>query len=239
MAADKSPFCRYRPIAWSLNADRRNAREEVSPMPGPGPESAPSPEEGPPNPDQPQVQGGPGGPRFTWVPGSELDGHELSGPVPPEALPGAKPEGAIPAVLDWQALLEALAASGMLDGNLEDQDAEMAEELEAEDNGRMGPSMEPGPALAGWLNVAAGAAAAPDENGLTGVAVAARRQAAHANSVELAAVAQITSRAAAADRRIGVNKDGRPARVGRDAIGQVEMALRLSHDGAGAWADLA
>jgi hypothetical protein len=221
-------------------------------MPGPGPESTPSPEGGPPDPDQPQVQGGPGGPRFTWVPGSELDGHELSGPVPPEALPGAKPEGAIPAVLDWQALLEALAASGMLDGNLEDQDAEMAEELEAEDNGRMGPSMdpgqvaalavdhmEPGPALAGWLNVAAGAAAALDENGLTGVAVAARRQAAHANSVELAAVAQITSRAAAADRRIGVNKDGRPARVGRDAIGQVQMALRLSHDGAGAWADLA
>jgi hypothetical protein len=221
-------------------------------MPGPGPESAPSPEGGPSDPDQPQVQGGPGGPRFTWVPGSELDGHELSGPVPPEALPGPKPEGAIPAGLDWQALLDALAASGMLDGNLEDQDAEMAEELDAEDNGRMGPSMdpgrvaalavdhmEPGPALAGWLNVAAGAAAALDENGLTGVAVAARRQAAHANSVELAAVAQITSRAAAADRRIGVNEDGRPARVGRDAIGQVEMALRLSHDGAGAWADLA
>src|ERR1700689_5600611 len=110
MAADRPPFCRYRPIAWSLNVDHRDAREEVSPMPGPGPESTPSPEGGPPDPDQPQVQGGPSGPRFTWVPGSELDGHELSGPVPPEALPGAKPEGAIPAVLDWQGLLEALGA---------------------------------------------------------------------------------------------------------------------------------
>ena len=99
--------------------------------------------------------------------------------------------------------------------------------------------MKPGPALAGWLNVAAGAAASLDENGLTGLAVAARKQAAHANGVELTAVAQITSRAAAADRRVGVSSAGRPARVCRDAVGQVEMALRLSHDGAEAWAHLA
>ena len=99
--------------------------------------------------------------------------------------------------------------------------------------------MEPGPALAGWLEVAAGAATSLDENGLTGLAIAARKQAAHAHGVELAAVAQITSRAAAADRRVGVSDAGRPARVCRDAVGQVEMALRLSHDGAQAWADLA
>ena len=99
--------------------------------------------------------------------------------------------------------------------------------------------MEPGPALAGWLDVAADSAASLDENGLTGLAIAARKQAAYANGVELAAVAQITSRAAAADRRVGVSGAGRPARVCRDAVGQVEMALRLSHDGAQAWADLA
>ena len=140
----------------------------------------------------------------------------------------------------------------MLDGDPEDQDAELAEELEAERDGRMGPSMdpaqlaalaveymEPGPALAGWLNVAAGGAASLNENGLTGLAIAARKQAAHVHGVELTAVAQITSRAAAADQRVGVSDEGRPARVCRDAVGQVEMALRLSHDGAEAWADLA
>ena len=134
----------------------------------------------------------------------------------------------------------------------QDQDAELAEELEAERDGRMGPSMdpaqlaalaveymEPGPALAGWLNVAAGGAASLNENGLTGLAIAARKQAAHVHGVELTAVAQITSRAAAADQRVGVSAEGRPARVCRDAVGQVEMALRLSHDGAEAWADLA
>jgi hypothetical protein len=201
--------------------------------------------------DLPQAENGPADSRFTWVPGSQIDGQELSGPVPPEALPGGQPAAAVPG-LDWQALLEALAASGMLDGDPEEQDAELAEELEAERDGRMGPSMdparlaalaveymEPGPALAGWLNVAAGGAASLDENGLTGLAIAARKQAAHVHGVELTAVAQITSRAAAADQRVGVSAEGRPVRVCRDAVGQVEMALRLSHDGAEAWADLA
>jgi hypothetical protein len=212
--------------------------------PEPGPEAEPEPG-GP----LPRSEGG--GPRFSWVPGSELDGVELSGPVPPEALPGGR-VGGVAAGLDWQALLDALAASGLLDGDPENQDAELAEELAAEADGRMGPAMdsgrlaamvvehmEPGPALAGWLDVAAGSAASLDENGLTGLVIAARKQAAYANGVELAAVAQITSRAAAADRRVGVSGAGRPARVCRDAVGQVEMALRLSHDGAQAWADLA
>ena len=210
----------------------------------PGPEGEPEPGGA-----QPCSEGV--GPRFTWVPGSELDGVELSGPVPLEALPGGRQAGAA-AGLDWQALLDALAASGLLDGDPENQDAELAEELAAEAGGLMGPSlepaqlaalavefMEPGPALAGWLEVAAGAAAWLDENELTGLAVAARKQASHAHGVELAAVAQIASRAAAADRRVGVSAAGRPARVCRDAVGQVEMALRLSPDGAQAWADLA
>jgi hypothetical protein len=205
-----------------------------------------------PEPDGPQPCGEGGGPRFSWVPGSELDGVELSGPVPPEALPGGDRAGGAAAGLDWQALLDALAASGLLDGDPENQDAELAEELAAEADGRMGPAMdparlaafaveymEPGPALGGWLEVAAGGAGSLDENGLTGLVIAARKQAAHANGVELAAVAQITSRAAAADRRVGVSGEGRPARVCRDAVGQVEMALRLSPDGAQAWTDLA
>jgi Domain of unknown function (DUF222) len=219
-----------------------------------GPEAQGPEAQGPeaqPDADLPQAENGPGDSRFTWVPGSQMDGQELSGPVPPEALPGGQPTAAVPG-LDWQALLEALAASGMLDGDPDNQDAELAEELEAERDGRMGPSMgpaqlaalaveymEPGPALAGWLNVAAGGAASLNECSLTGLAIAARKQAAHVHGVELTAVAQITSRAAAADRRIGVSAEGRPARVCRDAVSQVEMALRLSHDGAEAWADLA
>jgi Domain of unknown function (DUF222) len=230
---------------------------DATPEPGPepqGPEPQGPEAQGPesqPEADLPQAENGPGDSRFTWVPGSQMDGQELSGPVPPEALPGGQPTAAVPG-LDWQALLEALAASGMLDGDPDDQDAELAEELEAERDGRMGPSMgpaqlaalaveymEPGPALAGWLNVAAGGAASLNEYGLTGLAIAARKQAAHVHGVELTAVAQITSRAAAADRRVGVSAEGRPARVCRDAVSQVEMALRLSHDGAEAWADLA
>jgi len=223
---------------------------EVQGLEAQGPEA-----EGPqaqPGADLPEARGASDDPRFTWVPGSEVDGHELSGPVPPEALPGGKQAGVGPVGLDWQALLDALAASGLLDGDPESQDSELAEELEAEGDGRMGPPldqahlaalaieyMEPGPGLAGWLEVAAGAATTLDEYDLTGLAVAARKQAAHANGVELTAVAQITSRAAAADRRVGVSAEGRPARVCRDAAGQVEMALRLSHDGAQAWADLA
>jgi Domain of unknown function (DUF222) len=218
--------------------------------------SVDTPEHGPekePEPDDSQPRDESVGPQFTWVPGSELDGVELSGPVPPEALPGGQqPGAAAPASLDWQALLDALAASGVLDGDAQNQDAELAEELEAEAEGRMGPSldpvqlaafaveyMEPGPALGGWLQLAAGAAGSLDENGLTGLAIAARRQAAYANGVELTAVAQIASRAAAADRRVGVSSAGRPARVCRDAVGQVGMALRLSPDGAQVWADLA
>jgi len=217
--------------------------------------TAVTPEPGPerePDADGQQPRGEGGGPRFSWVPGSELDGVELSGPVPPEALPGGARAAGVPAGLDWQALVNALAASGLLDGDPENQDAELAEELAAERDGRMGPPMdparlaalaieymEPGPALAGWLEVAAGAAASLDEYDLTGLAIAARKQAAHANRVELTAVAQITSRAAAADRRVGVSVEGRPARVCRDAAGQVGMALRLSPDRAQAWADLA
>jgi hypothetical protein len=211
-----------------------------------------SPEGERPTPDGRQAHRDAGGPRFTWAVGSQEGGRELSGPVPPAELPGHETDGALPAGLDWQALLDALAASGMLGGDPEKQDTDLAEELAAEQDGRMGPAMEPGklaamavehmepgPALAGWLNVAAGAATSLDEDGLAGLAVAARKQSAHAHSVELTAVSQIASRAAAADPRIGVSQEGRPARVCRDAAGQIEMALMLSHDGAEAWADLA
>src|SRR3984885_5907345 len=79
---------------------------------------------------------------------------------------------------DYQALLDGLAASGFLDGNPEDQDAVLAEEIEAAEEGRLEPAdpvwvaglaalaveyMDPGPAQAGWLEVAAAQAGRLDE----------------------------------------------------------------------------
>jgi Domain of unknown function (DUF222) len=152
--------------------------------------------------------------------------------------------------LDWQALLEALAAGGLLDGDPDGQDA--AEEQAAAADGRMSQPlspgaagalavehMVPGPAQAGWLAAAAAEARSLDEYGLAGVAIAARQLASWAAAAELAAVAQITARAAAADRRIGLQPDGRPARLCRDALGQISLALMLTDHSATDWADLA
>jgi Domain of unknown function (DUF222) len=80
--------------------------------------------------------------------------------------------------------------------------------------------MPPGPAQAGWLGMAAAGAERLDEDALTGVAVA---------SGWLVSWAQA----------VGLKPDGRSARVSRDAVGQIEMALKLSHYGAEERADLA
>ena len=166
-------------------------------------------------------------------------------------LAPSSPEGgqvaAAGGALDLQALLDALAAGGLLGGADED-----ADELAAMDDGRMGPPlsagqvaalavehMDPGPAMAGWLGVAAAEAGDLDEYGLTGVAFAGRKLASWAQAAELTAVAQVASRTAAADKNIGVRSDGRPARVSRDATGQVSLALTMSECAAGLWADLA
>ena len=160
-----------------------------------------------------------GRPGFFWVPGSVGTGEvPLAGPVPASAFPavGAVP-GAGPArVLDQQALLDALAAGGFMDGREEDQDAVLADELAALEDGRMGPPlsdgqvaalavehMDPGPAMAGWLDAALREVASLDEHGLTGVAMAGQKLASWAQAAELAAVAQVASRAAAADKNIG------------------------------------
>jgi hypothetical protein len=165
---------------------------------------------------------------------------------------GAVPGDAPGDELDWQALLEALAAGGMLDGDLDDDlGAVPAEEYDAA-GGRTGSPlplgqlaalavehMEPGPALAGWLDVAIASVATLDEYGAAGVAIAARRQTAHTQAAELAAVARITALAAAADPKIGVAEDGRPARLCRDALDQISLALTMSPYCTGSWADLA
>src|SRR5215469_6556986 len=203
-----------------------------------------------PRPDKEQPPGRSGRPGWAWV-----EGSADTGPTPEWVRPGIEPdgpaEGGLPAGLDYQALLDGLAASWLLTNSPEDQDAEFAEWCAASGEGRLEPCdpaqfaaaavehMDPGPAQAGWLEVAAADVARLDEKALAGIAIAARRQASRGAAVELAAVAQIAARAAAADRKIGVEADGRPTRVCRDAVAHVEMALRLTHYGAEARADLA
>src|SRR5580704_6244649 len=181
-------------------------------------------------------------------------------PSPSGAEPAPSPSGAQPVplfeggqvvagggVLDLQVVLDALAAGGFLVGPDEDSD-----ELAAVAAGRLGPRlsagqvaalavehMDPGPAMAGWLDVAGAEADSLNEYGLTGVVAAGQKLASWAQAAELAAVAQVASRVAAADKNIGVGDDGRPARVCRDATGQVSLALTMSDCAAAAWADLA
>ena len=217
-------------------------------MPGPVPEDGP---------DSQAASRGSGLPQFGWLAGSAE-----AGPVPVPGggglflggSPGGGPasgggcgDAELMRGLDWEALVEALASTGAG----EDQEAVLAEEVAAEARGDLRPlpagllaalgaeQMIPGPAQAGWLGVAAGAPEMLDENAAAGMAVAARRLAAWAQAAELAAVAQIAVCAAAADPKIGVAADGRPGRLGQDAISQVSLALTLSDYSARTWADLA
>jgi hypothetical protein len=182
--------------------------------------------------------------------------RQAPGPGPDDDEQAASPAGrtAWPDGQDYQALLDALAASGFLDGNPEEQDAAMAEEIDAEEQGRMLPAdpvwvaglaalavehMDPGPAQAGWLEVAAAQADRLDENALAGFAAGAQKLASRGQALGLTAAAQITARAAAADPKIGVASDGRPVRLCRDGLEQIRLALMLTDYSAATWADLA
>ena len=203
------------------------------------PRQVPEPDPG----DEQAAASADGQPGFAWTPGSAE-----TGPVTGDAA-GA---GAWPSGLDGQALLDGLAAGGFLDGDPDGQDAAAAEEQAAVADGRMSAPlsagragalavehMPPGPAQAGWLAATTAEAKNLDEDGLAGMAIAAHQLASWAQSVELSAVAQISARTAAVDRKIGLKPDGRPAGLGRDAVGQVSLALTLTDYSATAWADLA
>ena len=226
-----------------------------APEPAPDDDQAPfSPDGQPSLPDDEQAAFSPDGSQAASAPDDGRPsprGDEQAASAPDDGRLPPLPEGgqvvAAGGALDLQVLLDALAAGGFLSGPDEE-----ADELAAMDDGRMGSPMsagrvaalavehmDPGPAMAGWLGLAAAEAADLDEYGLTGVAVAGQRLASWAQAAELAAVAQVTSRTAAADKNIGVRSDGRPARVGRDATGQVSLALSMSEYTAAVWADLA
>jgi Domain of unknown function (DUF222) len=229
-------------------------------MPAPTPEPGPDEEQSPagalsPEGDEtadagPALPGRWGGPGWAWV-----EGSADTGPVPLCDRPGPQPDppagDGLPAGLDYAALVEGLAASGALGGDADDDDAEWADFLAAEAEGRLQPAdpaavaaqavehMPPGAAQAGWLEVAAGGIDRLDENALIGIVLATRQQQARTVATHLSAVARLCVQTAEADRRIGLRGDGRPARVSRDAVGQIEMALKLTHYQAEELADLA
>jgi hypothetical protein len=78
-----------------------------------------------------------------------------------------------------------------------------------------------------------------EDGALAGAANAYRRLAAWAQAGELATVAQMASRSAAAGKHQSVDEDGRPSAVPADAYGQVSLALTMSQAGAEWWTNLA
>ena len=103
--------------------------------------------------------------------------------------------------------------------------------------GRVAERLAPGPDLAAWLATAPPAALGDGD--LAAVAGSWRRVASWAQARELAAVAQITARAAARDENAATGPDGCPPVVTRSAAAQVALELTMSPYGASAWADLA
>ncbi|HUC55820.1 MAG TPA: DUF222 domain-containing protein [Streptosporangiaceae bacterium] len=103
--------------------------------------------------------------------------------------------------------------------------------------GRIAEILPPSPDLAAWL--ACNPADGLEDVALAGTAAAYRRLAAWAQAGELAVVAQMASRSAAADKKNKVDEDGRPDKVTANAYGQVSLALTLSQSGAQWWTDLA
>jgi hypothetical protein len=127
----------------------------------------------------------------------------------------------------------------------EDQEAILAAENEARDSqapsvdlaGLVAEHLPAGPGLAAWLAQQDPGQLA--DRDLPGAAAAFRKVASWAQAAELKAVAQITARSAARDKNAGLEADGRPAQVTRDAAAQVGLGLALSPCGAAAWAGLA
>jgi len=103
--------------------------------------------------------------------------------------------------------------------------------------GMVAGRLPPGPDLAAWLAMAPAADLA--DRDLAATAGSWRRIASWAQAQELAAVAQMASRAAAREEDIETDADGRPARVPASATAEVSLELTMSQCSASWWADLA
>jgi len=155
------------------------------------------------------------------------------------------PRASVPA----QAPAPARATAPSADPAVDPAGADFAELLEVIDQGRVrevpltevagliAESLPTGPDLAGWL--ATSSPGGLEDGALAGMATAYRRLASWAQAGELAVVAELASRSAAADDQIGVGEDGRPARLPDEACAQVSLALTMSHASASWWSDLA
>jgi hypothetical protein len=157
------------------------------------------------------------------------DGSVPAAPASSPAPGSAEEEAAQEAILDELAELDAQAApEGREDGGRVPLAAVA---------GRVAERLAPGPDLAAWL-----ATAPPADLGdgdLAAVAGSWRRVASWAQAQELAAVAQITSRAAARDENASTSPDGRPSQVIPSAAAEVALELTMSQYGASAWTHLA
>ena len=103
--------------------------------------------------------------------------------------------------------------------------------------GRVAESLPAGPDLAAWLS--GGDTAGLEYGALAGMAASYRRLASWAQAGELAVVAHLAAQSAAADDKVGVAADGRPAQLTDDACAQVSLALTMSQAAASWWSDLA
>jgi hypothetical protein len=143
-------------------------------------------------------------------------------------------------------LLALLADLGVAASGGADEEAACAAEFELlessesvliESEAQIAEHIAVGPGLASVLaNAVPGAASNWD---LSGIAAAYRRLASWAQAGELAAVAEIASRSAAANTRIGTDDSGRPGQLPPEAAAEVALALQMSQPGASDWVDLA
>jgi Domain of unknown function (DUF222) len=203
------------------------------------------------------AEGWPQGLQWSWELDFEALLAALSQPAPwnrpagPAPTPPVPPPGgeAAPDPAPGPALGPALKVAGADAEGMDPVEAEFAEMVAAVEAGRsrrvpltvvagrVAESLPVGPDLAAWL--ATGEVTGLEDGALVGIATSYRRLASWAQAGELAAVAQLAARSAAADDKIGVGEDGRPARLPDEACAQVALGLTMSHAGASWWSDLA
>ncbi len=198
---------------------------------------------GPPDPDAPSGDARKAGPSSSGRsaaapaagPSAEADAAvpaDGSVPAAPASTPvpgSAEEEAEQEAILDDLAELDARAAAeGRADGGRVPLAAVA---------GRVAERLAPGPDLAAWLATAPPAGL--DDGDLAAVAGSWRRLASWAQARELAAVAQITSRAAARDENARTAPGGCPSQITASAAAEVALELTMSQYGAQAWAHLA
>jgi hypothetical protein len=187
-------------------------------------------------PDQDVPSGDPpsaAGPSFGPPSAALPDGAAANGgPVPPASAPAPgspEEEAEQEAILEELAALDARAAA---EGREDEGRVPLAAVA-----GRVAERLAPGPDLAAWL--ATVPPAGLGDGDLAAVAGSWRRVASWAQARELAAVAQMTSRAAARDENASISADGRPSRITPSAAAEVALELTMSPYGAAWWADLA